>query len=102
MNEYIFIKLKASEKNVQHAGKLNWQTIIIFLLIKEESMDYIRYAENAEKEVKIINMEDEKIECELCHRVLKKINFYQTNNLEKYPDGFVHKCKKCLTMTVDN
>ena len=51
---------------------------------------------------KIINMEEEKIECELCHRVLKKINFYQTNNLEKYPDGFVHKCKKCLTMTVDN
>lgn len=47
-------------------------------------------------------MEEEKIECIICHRVLKKINFYQTNNLEKNPDGFLHKCKKCLTMTVDN
>lgn len=45
---------------------------------------------------------EEKIECEICHRLLKKINFYQSNNLEKYPDGFIHECKKCLTMTVDN
>lgn len=47
-------------------------------------------------------IEDSKLECEVCHRVLKKINFYQTRNYDKYPDGYLHKCKKCLTVTVNN
>jgi hypothetical protein len=44
----------------------------------------------------------EKLECDSCHRILKVVNFYQSNNKEKYPDGYIHICKKCLTMTVDN
>lgn len=28
--------------------------------------------------------------------------FYRSNNLEKYPDGRVRLCKKCMTMHVDN
>ena len=28
--------------------------------------------------------------------------FYKTNNLEKYPDGYVNECKKCFTMHIDN
>ena len=29
-------------------------------------------------------------------------NFYKSNNLEKYPDGKLDICKKCMTMHVDN
>ena len=29
-------------------------------------------------------------------------NFYKSNNLEKYPDGKLKQCKKCITMHVDN
>lgn len=47
-------------------------------------------------------IEDNKIECDTCHRVLKKINYYQTNNIDKYPDGYLHTCKKCLTVTLNN
>ena len=28
--------------------------------------------------------------------------FYQSNNLEKYPDRYLNQCKKCLTMHVNN
>ena len=28
--------------------------------------------------------------------------FYRSNNLEKYPDGYLNQCKKCMTMSVDN
>ena len=28
--------------------------------------------------------------------------FYRSNNLEKYPDGYLNQCKKCMTMFVDN
>lgn len=28
--------------------------------------------------------------------------FYGSNNLEKYPEGKLHQCKKCITMHVDN
>lgn len=47
-------------------------------------------------------IEDNKLECEVCHRVLKKINYYQTRNYDQFPDGYVHICKKCLTVTVNN
>ena len=30
------------------------------------------------------------------------MNFYKTQNLEKYPDGYLRQCKSCLTMHVDN
>lgn len=46
--------------------------------------------------------EERKIECDTCHRVLKKINFYQTTDIDNNPDGYVHTCKKCLTVTVNN
>lgn len=40
--------------------------------------------------------------CSKCGHTKKKDQFYITNNLEKYPDGIVPICKKCLTMHVDN
>ena len=46
--------------------------------------------------------EEEKIFCEKCHRTMGAKEFYSSNNLEKYPDGKIHTCKKCLTMHVDN
>ena len=40
--------------------------------------------------------------CEKCHKTMDEKNFYNSNNLEKYPKGKVSKCKKCFTMHVDN
>lgn len=41
--------------------------------------------------------------CEKCNRTMGREQFYQSNNLEKYPDeGILPKCKKCITMHVDN
>lgn len=40
--------------------------------------------------------------CPKCKKTLKAGEFYSSNNLEKYPNGKVDKCKKCLTMHVDN
>lgn len=41
--------------------------------------------------------------CEKCHQTMKAVNFYKSNNLEKYPnDGLFTQCKKCMTMQVDN
>lgn len=40
--------------------------------------------------------------CEKCRKTMDSSNFYKTNNLEKYPDGRLHQCKKCITMHVDN
>lgn len=40
--------------------------------------------------------------CEKCGRTLDSKNFYKSNNLEKYPSGYLNQCKKCLTMHVDN
>lgn len=40
--------------------------------------------------------------CEKCNKVLNQEEFYQTRNLDKYPDGYLNLCKKCLTMHVDN
>ena len=44
----------------------------------------------------------EQIFCEKCKRTISSKEFYGSNNLEKYPDGKVHICKKCMTMHVDN
>lgn len=40
--------------------------------------------------------------CEKCRKTMDSSNFYKTNNIEKYPDGRLHQCKKCITMHVDN
>lgn len=40
--------------------------------------------------------------CDKCHKTMDASNFYGSNNLEKYPDGKLHQCKKCITMHVDN
>lgn len=40
--------------------------------------------------------------CDKCHKTMDANNFYASNNLEKYPDGKLHQCKKCITMHVDN
>lgn len=68
-------------------------------------MDYILYVRNVEKikrRYNYIMATVEKRECPKCHRMLKLVNFYRSNNLEKYPDGFIPECKKCLTQLVDN
>ena len=40
--------------------------------------------------------------CEKCNRTMDANNFYKSNNEEKYPEGKLHQCKKCVTMHVDN
>lgn len=40
--------------------------------------------------------------CEKCKKTMDVKNFYVSNNLEKYPDGKLRQCKKCITMHVDN
>lgn len=40
--------------------------------------------------------------CEKCGRTMNVSEFYQSNNLEKYPDRYLNQCKKCITMHVNN
>ena len=40
--------------------------------------------------------------CEKCNRTQAPEQFYGSNNLEKYPEGKLDICKKCITMHVDN
>lgn len=41
--------------------------------------------------------------CKKCGRLLSDLDFYTSNNIEKYPpNGKIDICKKCLTMHVDN
>ena len=40
--------------------------------------------------------------CEKCNRTMGEDQFYGSNNLEKYPEGKLNICKKCITMHVDN
>ena len=40
--------------------------------------------------------------CKKCNRTMAADQFYGSNNLEKYPEGKLDICKKCLTMHVDN
>lgn len=40
--------------------------------------------------------------CEKCNRTMNADQFYLSNNKEKYPDGHLLQCKRCLTMHVDN
>ena len=40
--------------------------------------------------------------CEKCHRTMDGAQFYGSLNTQKYPEGKLTQCKKCLTMHVDN
>ena len=40
--------------------------------------------------------------CEKCNRTMNADQFYSSNNLEKYSEGKLRQCKKCITMHVDN
>ena len=40
--------------------------------------------------------------CEKCNRTMLADQFYGSNNLNKYPEGKLKQCKKCITMHVDN
>jgi len=44
----------------------------------------------------------EQVYCTKCGRTKSVEDFYISNNKEKYPDGHINQCKKCLTMHVDN
>lgn len=45
---------------------------------------------------------DEQCYCSKCNRTMNASEFYQSNNIEKYPTKYLNQCKKCLTMHVDN
>ena len=45
---------------------------------------------------------NESMYCEKCNKTMNVEQFYQSNNLEKYPQKYLHQCKKCITMHVDN
>ena len=40
--------------------------------------------------------------CQKCNKTMDENQFYGSNNLEKYPEGKLHQCKKCISMHVDN
>ena len=40
--------------------------------------------------------------CKKCNKTMAEEQFYGSNNLEKYPEGKLDQCKKCITMHVDN
>lgn len=40
--------------------------------------------------------------CEKCNKTMRGDEFYSSNNLEKYPEGKLKYCKKCVSMRVDN
>ena len=47
-------------------------------------------------------MAGESYYCSKCNRTHGADQFYGSNNLEKYPEGKLNQCKKCITMHVDN
>lgn len=47
--------------------------------------------------------EEKSYYCTKCNRTKNGLEFYASNNLEKYPnEGKLNMCKECLTMHVDN
>lgn len=40
--------------------------------------------------------------CQKCNKTMDEGQFYGSNNLEKYPEGKLHMCKKCISMHIDN
>ena len=47
-------------------------------------------------------MAEQQFYCKKCNRTMGADQFYGSNNLEKYPEGKLDSCKKCITMHVDN
>ena len=47
-------------------------------------------------------MAEQQFYCKKCNRTMIADQFYGSNNLEKYPDGKLRQCKKCMTLHVDN
>ena len=40
--------------------------------------------------------------CKKCNRTMDQAQFYKTHRTDKYPEGKLDQCKKCITMHVDN
>ena len=47
-------------------------------------------------------MADQQYYCKKCNRTMSADQFYGSTNLEKYPEGKLDTCKKCISMHVDN
>lgn len=47
-------------------------------------------------------MAEQQYYCKKCNRTMSAEQFYGTTNLEKYPEGKLDTCKKCVSMHVDN
>ena len=47
-------------------------------------------------------MAEQQYYCKKCNKTMGADQFYGSNNLEKYPEGKLDTCKKCITMHVDN
>ena len=45
---------------------------------------------------------DKSYYCEKCNKTMSEDQFYTSNNSEKYPEGKLKQCKKCISMHVDN
>ena len=48
------------------------------------------------------DLNNQQFYCTKCNRTMRGSEFYSSNNLEKYPEGKLPQCKKCMTMHVDN
>lgn len=46
--------------------------------------------------------DDRTFYCEKCNKTMSAEQFYGSNNLEKYPEGKLKQCKKCVSMHIDN
>lgn len=46
--------------------------------------------------------DDRTFYCEKCNRTMSAEQFYGSNNSDKYPEGKLKQCKKCVSMHVDN
>ena len=44
----------------------------------------------------------EQFYCKRCNQTMRAEQFYGSNNLEKYPEGKLDLCKKCITAHIDN
>ena len=54
------------------------------------------------KGVMLLAKTTEQCYCQKCNRTMNASEFYQSNNIEKYPTKYLNQCKRCLTMHVDN
>lgn len=45
---------------------------------------------------------NETLYCDRCRKTMKSQNFYKTHLTEKYPTGFLPRCKECTCAHVDN